>query len=54
MPGENDIVNPCVPQQAIPVRVFDMCHRHGIDVFNVVTNPYSFSVDGVEYLGTSG
>lgn len=52
MPGTQDPANLSLPQQPLHAC---MCGEAGkLDMLNRVYNPHNFSVDGVEFLGTSG
>ncbi|VDP49461.1 unnamed protein product [Soboliphyme baturini] len=52
MPGEFDPVNHMLPQQPMNVRIFP--NVGPMSTFHPVTNPYSATIDGVKFLGTSG
>uniref|UniRef100_A0A915PVC4 DNA polymerase alpha/delta/epsilon subunit B domain-containing protein n=1 Tax=Setaria digitata TaxID=48799 RepID=A0A915PVC4_9BILA len=53
MPGLGDPSTHLMPQQPIHRAVFPMGSQHG-KMLNLVTNPYQFSLEGVQIMGTSG
>ncbi|XP_055931815.1 DNA polymerase delta subunit 2-like [Argiope bruennichi] len=52
MPGEFDPANHLLPQQPLHPCMFPKSSKYS--TFNVVTNPYDATIDGVRFLGTSG
>ncbi|KRZ95801.1 DNA polymerase delta subunit 2 [Trichinella sp. T8] len=52
MPGDMDPANHLLPQQPLHKCLFPKSGK--IDTLNRATNPYWASIDGVEFLGTSG
>jgi len=52
MPGETDPSNYYLPQQAFHSCLFPKASSHS--TYRSVTNPFSGSIDGVEFLGVSG
>ena len=52
MPGPDDLSNHSLPQQPLHRCLFPGAAPY--ESFHRVTNPYRFSVDGVQFLGTSG
>lgn len=52
MPGTTDPTNFMLPQQPLHRCLFPKATRY--ESFHCVTNPYNFSIDGLEILGTSG
>lgn len=53
MPGIGDPTTHQMPQQPIHRAVLPNASRHG-KMLNLVTNPYQFSIQDVQFLGTSG
>ena len=53
MPGPNDPAQCMIPQQPIPSCVFEAGDRFR-PMLNTMTNPYRFSLAGLQLLGTSG
>lgn len=52
MPGPNDPSNHIVPQQPLHRCMFPIANK--VKTTKGVTNPYSFELEGVSFLGTSG
>ncbi|KAL2501589.1 DNA polymerase delta small subunit [Forsythia ovata] len=52
MPGPNDPANFCLPQQALHRCLFP--GSSAFNTFRSCTNPHSFELDNVSFLGTSG
>lgn len=52
MPGASDPTNFILPQQPLHPCLFPKATRY--ETFHCVTNPYNFSLDGIEVLGSSG
>lgn len=52
MPGTYDPANHALPQQPLHRCMFPQAARY--PTLSCSTNPYSFSVDGIKFLGTSG
>lgn len=52
MPGDSDPTNFILPQQPLHPCLFPKATRY--ETLHCVTNPYNFSLDGVEVLGSSG
>lgn len=53
MPGANDPAQCMIPQQPIPLSIFNSAAKFG-SMLNTVTNPYRFLLNGVDFVGTSG
>lgn len=53
MPGLNDPSSILIPQQPIPRMILSWSKRFGT-MLNCVTNPYKFSLNEINFLGTSG
>jgi DNA polymerase delta subunit 2 len=54
MPGANDPANVALPQQPIHVALFERTKAYIPSMFECVTNPAWWDVDGVRIFGTSG
>jgi len=54
MPGANDPTQCLIPQQPIPRYVFTGADEKKYSNFQTVTNPYRFSLGGLQFVGTSG
>lgn len=54
MPGDTDPANVSLPQQPIHPTMFPQSKAYFGSTFNPVTNPYDCTIDGVNFLGTSG
>lgn len=52
MPGLNDPTNLNLPQQPIHPYLFE--HSSRLNTFRSTTNPYTFEIEGIRFLGTSG
>ena len=54
MCGENDLSNHLLPQKPLHPCMLPLCQKFHGSTFHTVTNPYECSIDGVNFLGTSG
>jgi len=54
MPGENDLGSYIMPQKPLHPSMFPLSRKHLNKNFRLASNPYKCSVNGVDFLGTSG